>query len=83
MMAKVFTLEEANRILPDLAKVFEKISMRTGKSVEELQQDLILRSKLLYALYKNKVFGFDEVGGIINEYHKNPAEILQRYGIVN
>ena len=65
------------------SKVFEKISMRTGKSVEELQQDLILRSKLLYALYKNKVFGFDEVGGIINEYHKNPAEILQRYGIVN
>lgn len=61
------------------SKVFEKISNRTGKTVEELQQDLIMRSRLLYALYKNKVFGFDEVGRIINEYHKNPIEVLQRY----
>ncbi len=38
------------------SKVFEKISMRTGKSIEELQQDMISRSKLLYSLYKKKIF---------------------------
>ncbi|MBS3088345.1 type II/IV secretion system ATPase subunit [Candidatus Pacearchaeota archaeon] len=61
------------------SKVFEKISMRTGKSIEELQQDMISRSKLLYSLYKKKIFDFDEVGRIVNEYHKNPAEILRKY----
>jgi len=61
------------------SKVLEKISARTGESVERLQQELVTRSKLLYALYKNKIFGFDEVGKIINEYYKNPVGILQKY----
>jgi archaeal flagellar protein FlaI len=64
------------------SKVLEKISARSGTPLEELQRDLVLRAKLLYTLYKNNIFGFDEVGSIINEFHKNPAEILQKYGLV-
>lgn len=63
------------------SKVFEKISTRTGIPNEKLQKELIDRAKLLYELYKRKIFGFDEVGGIINEYYKNPAEVLNRYDI--
>ena len=63
------------------SKVFEKISMKSGISVEKLQEELAIRSRLLYILYKKKIFGFDEVGRIINEYHKNPAEVLNKYGI--
>ena len=63
------------------SKVFEKISMRTGTPVGELQRELITRAKLLYELHRKKIFGFDEVGSIINEYHKNPVEILNKFNI--
>ena len=64
------------------SKVFEKISQRTGLSVENLQAELSMRTKLLYALSQNKVFDFTEIGSIINEYYKSPEKILQRYHIV-
>ena len=63
------------------SKVFEKISVKRGLSVESLQREFIVRSKLLYSLYKNKVFGFDEIGKIINEYYKNPIQVLSKYNI--
>ncbi|MBU0466082.1 MAG: type II/IV secretion system ATPase subunit [Nanoarchaeota archaeon] len=63
------------------SKALEKISTRTGIPVEKLYQDLLTRAKLLYGLYKKRVFGFDEVGWIINEYHKNPVGVLSKYGI--
>jgi archaeal flagellar protein FlaI len=64
------------------SKVFEKISARKGISLENLRREFFLRTKLLYRLYKEKVFGFDEVQKIINEYYKNPMEVLKKYKIV-
>ena len=63
------------------SKVFEKISVRNGISVEELQREFAQRSKLLYALYQKKVFGFEEVQKIVIDYYRNPKEVLQRFGI--
>lgn len=63
------------------SKVFERISTRTGISIEKLQSELLERSKLLYELYRKKIFGFDEISSIINEYHKNPVEVLTKYNI--
>ena len=63
------------------SKVFEKISARTGIPMVKLQQELSIRARLLYELYKRKVYGFDEVGKLINDYYKNPIEILNKYGI--
>ncbi|MFH1425722.1 MAG: type II/IV secretion system ATPase subunit [archaeon] len=63
------------------SKVFEKISARTGATIEELQNELFVRTRLLYNLYKQKIFEFDEVGMIVNTYHKNPAEVLDKYGV--
>ena len=63
------------------SKVFEKISSRNGVSTEKLQKELMTRAKLLYELYKRKIFGFNEVQNIINEYYKNPVGVLNRYGI--
>ena len=63
------------------SKVLEKISTRSGVSVDKLQKELITRAKLLYELYKRKIFGFDEIGKIINEYYKNPIEVLYNFGI--
>lgn len=63
------------------SKVFEKISMKTGIPVEKLQQELNIRAKLLYEMYKRKIYGMEEVQKIINDYYKNPVEVLTRFGI--
>jgi len=63
------------------SKVFEKISAKRGIPMEKLQREFLVRTKLLYALYQNKVFGFDEVGKVINDYYKAPEEVLSKYGI--
>ncbi len=63
------------------SKVFEKISARQGIPLEKIQKEFVIRSKLLNELFKQKVFGFDEVGKIINGYYKNPVEILNKYNI--
>lgn len=62
-------------------KAFDKISARKGIPIEGLRKEMIIRAKLLFELYKRKTFGFDEVGWVINEYHKNPAGVLMKYGI--
>jgi archaeal flagellar protein FlaI len=63
------------------SKVLEKISALKGISLEQLQQEFSLRARLLFELYKRKIFGFDEVGNIINSYGKNPKEVLRKFGI--
>jgi archaeal flagellar protein FlaI len=64
------------------SKVFEKISIRSGIPLVKLQREFSTRAHLLYELYKRKIFGFYEVGKIINDYHKNPEEVLSAFGLV-
>jgi len=63
------------------SKVLEKISVKTGTPVNKLQSELVTRSKLIYTLYKKNIFGFDEVSGVVNEYHKNSAAVTNRFGL--
>ncbi|MEK6909154.1 MAG: type II/IV secretion system ATPase subunit [Nanoarchaeota archaeon] len=63
------------------SKVFEKISVRYGLTVEELQKEFANRTKLLYELYRRKIFGFDEVRKIVVDYYRNSKLVLQRFGI--
>ena len=65
------------------SKVLEKISARRGIPIEKLQKEFITRAKLLYEMYKQKIFSFDEVGKIINDYYKNPVEVLNRFNIID
>lgn len=64
------------------SKVFEKISAKNGVPLEKLQKEFVTRSRLLYELYKQKVFGFEDIQKIINDYYKNPVEVLQKYNII-
>ena len=64
------------------SKVFEKISARHGVALDWLQKEFLIRTRLLYELFKRKIFDFDEVGTIINSYYKNPAEVLAKFGLV-
>ncbi len=63
------------------SKVFDKISMRYGISKEELANEFIRRTKLVYELYKRKIFGFDDVQKIVNEYYKNPPGVMASLNI--
>ncbi len=65
------------------SKVFEKISARFGMTIPKLQEEFVLRSKLLYTLYQKKVFGFDEIKKVINDYYRDPEQVLKHYGVVS
>lgn len=61
------------------SKVFEKIIKRYGLNKEQLQEEFTIRTKLLYALYKKKIFDFTTIQRIINDYYKNPQQVLSKY----
>jgi flagellar protein FlaI len=62
-------------------KSFEKISNRSGLSLEEINLEFKRRIQVLYTLYKKNIFGFSEVQEIINRYYKQPEKVLQEMGI--
>lgn len=63
------------------SKIFDKISTKRGVSKEELLREFNIRSRLLLAMYKNKIFGFKEVQEIINAYYKDPQSVLEHFKI--
>ena len=63
------------------SKVFEKISAKKGIPLETLYKEFETRVRLLYELYRQKVFSFDEVGRLINDYYKTPTIVLNKYNI--
>jgi len=63
------------------SKIFEKIRKRYGMKVEELEVEFKKRVQLLYKIYQNKIFKFEEVQEIVNEYYKKPLEILKKFGV--
>lgn len=63
------------------SRVFEKIMQRYGLKKEELAKEFENRVKILYEMFKRKVFNFDKVQEIINEYYKNPAKVMAELGL--
>lgn len=61
------------------SRVFDKISTRYGIPNEKLQEEFKKRAKLLYSLFQKKVFGFDEMRKIVNDYYRNPDAVLKQY----
>ena len=64
------------------SKVFEKIVLHRGISLEKLNREFDLRTKLLMALYRNNIVGFKEVYDIINAYYKTPELVLKKFNII-
>jgi archaeal flagellar protein FlaI len=63
------------------SEVFNKICIRYGLEKEKLLEEFNLRTKLIYKIFKKNISSFTEIQKIINEYYKNPVEVLERYGI--
>jgi hypothetical protein len=55
--------------------------MHRGISLDKLNKEFELRTKLLMALYRNNIVGFKEVYDIINAYYKTPERVLKRFNI--
>ena len=65
------------------SKVFGKIARKYGLTIQELEVDFDNRARLLYELQKRKIYGFHKTQQIINQYHKNPEEVLESFGLSN
>ncbi|MBI2043210.1 type II/IV secretion system ATPase subunit [Candidatus Pacearchaeota archaeon] len=63
------------------SRIFEKISRMTGQRIEEIELEFRRRSKIIYMMYQRKIFGFEKVQEIINEYYKKPEKVLREFGI--
>jgi len=63
------------------SKIFDKIAQKMGIAREELDKEFAIRTKLMYALFQNKVLNYDDVQRLINDYAKSPAEVLKRFGV--
>ncbi len=61
--------------------LFNKITQKYGISQTELQKEFIQRKALLVELFKRKIFGYEEVQRILNEYSKKPEIVLNSFGI--
>jgi len=63
------------------SKIFQKISKRTGLRIEEIDLEFRRRIQLIYKLHQEKIFGFNKVQEVVNEYAKKPKEVLRKFGI--
>ncbi len=63
------------------SKVFDKIGARYGFNKEHMQKEFEARTRLLYALFQNKVLEYDEVQRVINDYARSPQVVLKKYGL--
>ena len=63
------------------SKIFQKISKRTGLKIEEIDLEFRKRVQLIYNLHQKKIYNFDKVQEVIEEYAKKPEEVLKKFGI--
>ncbi|MCD4771568.1 type II/IV secretion system ATPase subunit [archaeon] len=63
------------------SKLFDKIGEKYGLSKEALQKEFETRTRLIYALFQNKVLSYEDVQRVINDYAKTPQVVLKKYGL--
>ena len=63
------------------SKIFEKISLRYGLSMREIESEYRTRIALLERIFSLKIFSFQEISEIINNYYKKPKETLRKFGL--
>jgi flagellar protein FlaI len=63
------------------SRIFEKITKRYGMGIEELELEFRKRVQLIYVLYKNKIFDFEDIQKVIVEYYKKPDEVLRKFRV--
>ncbi|MBI2672267.1 Flp pilus assembly complex ATPase component TadA [Candidatus Woesearchaeota archaeon] len=69
-----------DQIVPHASSVrlFDELSTHTGMSLQEIEQDLNDKKKILNWMVKNNKRKLDEVGEIIYKYYSNPKDIFKK-----
>jgi flagellar protein FlaI len=60
--------------------IFERITKRTGMTHDQLMAELKTRAALLNEMAKRDISSFEEFNKVINDYYKDPAGVLKRFG---
>jgi len=63
------------------SKIFDRIAKKVGLTRESLETEFEIRTRLLYVLFQNRIFGYEDVQRVINDYSKNPEGVLRKYGV--
>ena len=61
--------------------ILNKIITKSGLTQQQLFAEFRLRTKLLMAMYQNKIVNYKEVYEIIHGYYRNPKETLAKFNI--
>ena len=64
------------------SRIFDKIREKYGLTQEALYAEFEARTRLMYALFQNKVFGYDDLQRVVNDYAKDPIGILRKYKLI-
>ncbi|MFH1522088.1 MAG: type II/IV secretion system ATPase subunit [archaeon] len=63
------------------SKIFDKIAEKFGLSRDELQKEFGIRTRLLWTLFQKKVLSYEDIQRVVNDYAKDKAGVLRKYGI--
>jgi archaeal flagellar protein FlaI len=63
------------------SRVFEKIKKRYGLTDYELEKEFNIRTRLLYEMFRQKIFDYNDIQKVVNEYYKNPEVVLNHFKI--
>ena len=66
----------------DNSYVIQQLIERHGFTRATLMQEFEFRTRLLYELYRRKIFDYREVQKIISEYMRAPRRVLKQFGII-
>jgi flagellar protein FlaI len=62
--------------------LFQKISKKTGITVEELNAELEQRGMLLQALANRKIQEFKEFNAVVRDYYIDKKKVLKEFGVI-
>ena len=58
--------------------ILEKIAEKTGLSIEQAEEELQNRTKIIKWMAKKNIRNYKDVSNIIRSYMENPSKILRR-----
>jgi flagellar protein FlaI len=61
--------------------IFDRISKRTGMSVEQITAEMNRRAELLKVLAKKDVTAFTDFNKVINDYYKDADAVCKQWGV--
>lgn len=61
--------------------ILKRIIERAGTSMDNVRKELMRRTKLLTYLLKNDMAYYKDFKVIVNDYYKDPAAVMKRYGL--